>query len=46
MPSFGMLCHVALVKTDVSEKRSTYIIRVKRIVELGTLAVVSNQCML
>jgi hypothetical protein len=38
MPSFGMLSRVAVVRTDVSEERST-IIRVTRIGELGTLAV-------
>jgi hypothetical protein len=38
-----MLCHVALVRTDVSEELSTSIIRVRRIGELGTLAVTSNR---
>jgi hypothetical protein len=38
-----MLCHVALVRTDVSEERIAYIIRVTRISELGTLVVTSNQ---
>jgi hypothetical protein len=37
----------ALVKTDVSEERSTSIIRVTRICELGTtLAITSNKCTL
>jgi ABC-type sugar transport system permease subunit len=39
-----MLCHVALVKTDVSEELSASIMRVRRIGELGrTLAVTSNR---
>jgi hypothetical protein len=43
MSSSGMLRRVTLVRTDVSEERSSSIIRVTRIVELGTLAVISNQ---
>jgi hypothetical protein len=40
----GMLRRVALVRTDVSEERSSSIIRVTRIGELGTpLAVTSNR---
>jgi hypothetical protein len=39
-----MLRHVALVRTDVLEKLSAFIIRVTRIGELGTtLAVTSNR---
>jgi hypothetical protein len=38
-----MLRRVALVKTNVSEERSTFIIKVTRIGELGTLAVTSNR---
>jgi hypothetical protein len=33
---------VALVRTDVSEERIAFIIRVKRNIELGTLAVTRN----
>jgi hypothetical protein len=41
---FGMLRHVALVITDVSEELSASFIRVTRIGELGrTLAVTSNR---
>jgi phospholipid N-methyltransferase len=44
MASSGMLRHVALVRTDVSEELSTSFIRVTRISELGTmLAVTSNR---
>jgi hypothetical protein len=42
MSSSGMLRHVALVRTDVSEELSASIIRVTRIGELGTLAITSN----
>jgi hypothetical protein len=42
-----MLCHVALVRTDVSEELSTFFIRVTRIGEIGkTLAVTSSRRML
>jgi hypothetical protein len=47
MPPYGMLCRVALVRTNVSEERSASIIRVTKIIELGTtLAVTSNRCKL
>jgi hypothetical protein len=36
-----MLCHVALVRTDVSEELSTYFIKVTRILELGTAILVT-----
>jgi hypothetical protein len=45
MESSGMLHRVALVRIDVSDKRSASIIRVTRIGELATtLAVTSNRC--
>jgi hypothetical protein len=37
MPFSGMLRHVALVRTDISEECSASIIRVTRIGELGKL---------
>jgi hypothetical protein len=36
MPSSGILLHVALVRTDVSEDCTASIIRVERIGKLGT----------
>jgi hypothetical protein len=42
MASFGMLRRVALVRTDVSEELSAYIIRVTRIGELGTTLAVTS----
>jgi hypothetical protein len=45
MVSSGLLCHVALVRTDDSEELSASFIRVTRIGELGTaVAVTSNRC--
>jgi hypothetical protein len=44
MPSSGILRNVAVVRTDVSEELSAFIIRATRIDEQGTtLAVTSNQ---
>jgi hypothetical protein len=44
MASSGMLRRVALVRTDLSEKRTASFIKVTRIGELGTmLAVTSNR---
>jgi hypothetical protein len=43
MPSYGMLHHVALVRTDVSEELSASVISMTRIDELETLAVTSNR---
>jgi hypothetical protein len=40
MPSSEMLHRVALVRTDVSEELSASIIRVTRIVEIGTMLAV------
>jgi hypothetical protein len=37
-----MLCHVVLVKTDVSEELSSSIIKVTRIYELGTMLAISS----
>jgi hypothetical protein len=42
MPSSGMLRRGALVRTDVSEKSSASIIRMKRIDEPGTIVAVTS----
>jgi cobalamin synthase len=36
----GMLCHVALVRTNILEERISSIIRAKRIGEIGTMLAV------
>jgi hypothetical protein len=47
MASSGMLCPVALVRTDVPEALSASFIKVTRIGELGTtVGVTSNRLML
>jgi hypothetical protein len=47
MASSEVLRRVALVRTDVLEELSAFIIRVTRICELGTtLAITSNRCTL
>jgi hypothetical protein len=46
MLSSRMLLRLALVRTDVSEERIAFIIRVKIVGELGMLAVTSNRSML
>jgi hypothetical protein len=46
MVSSGLLCYVAIVRTDVSEELSASFIRVAGIGELGTLAITSNQRMM
>jgi hypothetical protein len=40
--SSGMLRHVDLVRTDVSEELSAYFIRVTRIGELGTTLAITS----
>jgi hypothetical protein len=42
MPYSGMLSHVAVVRTEVSEERIAFMIRVTRIGELGTTLVVTS----
>jgi hypothetical protein len=46
MACYGILRFVALVRTEVSEELSAYIIRVTRTGELGTLAATSKRRML
>jgi hypothetical protein len=42
MPSSGMLCRVAVIRTDALDTHSASIIRVTRIGELGTLAIIAT----
>jgi hypothetical protein len=42
MPSSGMLCRVALVRTDGSVERGSSFIRVSRRGELGTMLVTAS----
>jgi hypothetical protein len=39
-----MLCHVALVRTDISEEHTASIIRVTRIGKPGTMFTVTKAC--
>jgi hypothetical protein len=43
MPSYGMLRRMPLVRIEVSEKLSTFTIRVTRISELGTTLAVNSK---
>jgi hypothetical protein len=43
MPSTGMLHRVVLVRTDVSDKLSSSIIRVTGICEIGTMLAVTSK---
>jgi hypothetical protein len=43
MPSSGMLHHMALIRTDVSEERISSIIKVTRVDEIGTTLVVTGK---
>jgi hypothetical protein len=42
MPFPGILCHIVLFGTDVSEEHIASIIKMKRTIQQGTLAVTSN----
>jgi hypothetical protein len=44
MPTSGILCGVALIRTDVSEELIAFVIRVIKISELGTKLAVINKC--
>jgi hypothetical protein len=43
MTSSGMLCHVAFIRTEVSQRIIASIIRVKRIGDLGTTLVLTSK---
>jgi hypothetical protein len=44
MESYGLLCRVAAMRTNVSEERIISIIMVKRISEVGPAVRITSQC--